>query len=312
MHSVANIARHDLVGSNIFTQTYKGKVKRIVARDNDGVNETWISDRDRFSYEGLAHENRLLKPQIKVDGQWKAVEWDKALEFAVRGLVNNALNADGGNKLGALASNTATLEEFHLLQKMLREVGSENMDYRLNVKDLDNVIDLESTIKLAALEEVEYSLIIGSNLRLEQPMINHRLRKAVLAGASIDVINAMSFDFNYRTNSENIVAPDRTVVILAEVLKSILERSGAEIPEYLSTIKVDDVAKCIADKLLASNNSVIILGEHAINNPQAASIAKLIREIAQQTGAATLNVSATSNSIAAGLRLAWRTNCYCK
>jgi NADH-quinone oxidoreductase subunit G len=299
MHSVANIARHDLVGSNIFTQTYKGKVKRIVARDNDGVNETWISDRDRFSYEGLAHENRLLKPQIKVDGQWKAVEWDKALEFAVRGLVNNALNADGGNKLGALASNTATLEEFHLLQKMLREVGSENMDYRLNVKDLDNVIDLESTIKLAVLEEVEYSLIIGSNLRLEQPMINHRLRKAVLAGASIDVINAMSFDFNYRTNSENIVAPDRTVVILAEVLKSILERSGAEIPEYLSTIKVDDVAKCIADKLLASNNSVIILGEHAINNPQAASIAKLIREIAQQTGAATLNVSATSNSIAA-------------
>ena len=299
MHSVANIARHDLVGSNIFTQTYKGKVKRIVARDNDGVNETWISDRDRFSYEGLAHENRLLKPQIKVDGQWKAVEWDKALEFAVRGLVNNALNADGSNKLGALASNTATLEEFHLLQKMLREVGSENMDYRLNVKDLDNVIDLESTIKLAALEEVEYSLIIGSNLRLEQPMINHRLRKAVLAGASIDVINAMSFDFNYRTNSENIVAPDRTVVILAEVLKSILERSGAEIPEYLSTIKVDDVAKCIADKLLASNNSVIILGEHAINNPQAASIAKLIREIAQQTGAATLNVSATSNSIAA-------------
>ena len=299
MHSVANIARHDLVGSNIFTQTYKGKVKRIVARDNDGVNETWISDRDRFSYEGLAHENRLLKPQIKVDGQWKAVEWDKALEFAVRGLVNNALNADGGNKLGALASNTATLEEFHLLQKMLREVGSENMDYRLNVKDLDNVIDLESTIKLAALEEVEYSLIIGSNLRLEQPMINHRLRKAVLAGASIDVINAMSFDFNYRTNSENIVAPDRTVVILAEVLKSILERSGAEIPEYLSTIKVDDVAKCIADKLLASNNSVIILGEHAINNPQATSIAKLIREIAQQTGAATLNVSATSNSIAA-------------
>ena len=299
MHSVANIARHDLVGSNIFTQTYKGKVKRIVARDNDGVNETWISDRDRFSYEGLAHENRLLKPQIKVDGQWKAVEWDKALEFAVRGLVNNALNADGSNKLGALASNTATLEEFHLLQKMLREVGSENMDYRLNVKDLDNVIDLESTIKLAALEEVEYSLIIGSNLRLEQPMINHRLRKAVLAGASIDVINAMSFDFNYRTNSENIVAPDRTVVILAEVLKSILERSGAEIPEYLSTIKVDDVAKCIADKLLVSNNSVIILGEHAINNPQAASIAKLIREIAQQTGAATLNVSATSNSIAA-------------
>lgn len=299
MHSVANIARHDLVGSNIFTQTYKGKVKRIVARDNDSVNETWISDKDRFSYEGLAHENRLLKPQIKMDGQWKEVEWDKALEFAVRGLVDNALNTGGGNKLGALTSNTATLEEFHLLQKMLREVGSENIDYRLNVKDLDNVINLESTIKLVELEKVDHSLIIGANLRLEQPMINHRLRKAALAGASIDVINAMSFDFNYRTNSENIVSPGQTVAILAEVLKSILERSCAEIPKYLGKVKIGDVAKCIADELLESNNSVIILGEHAINNPQAASIAKLISEIAQQTGSTTLNVSATSNSMAA-------------
>ena len=299
MHSVANIARHDLVGSNIFTQTYKGKVKRIVARDNDSVNETWISDRDRFSYEGLAHENRLLKPQIKMGGQWKEVEWDKALEFAVRGLTDNALNTGGGGKLGALASNTATLEEFHLLQKMLKEIGSENMDYRLNVKDLDNAIDLESNIKLAGLEGVDHSLIIGSNLRLEQPMINHRLRKAVLAGASIDVINAMSFDFNYRLNSENIVSPGQTVVMLAEVLKSILESSGTEIPNYLSKVKVGDAAKCIADELLESDNSVIILGEHAINNPQAASIAKLITEIAQQTNSTTLNVSATSNSTAA-------------
>lgn len=120
MNSKHNIARHDLVGSNIHAQTYKGKVKRIVARDNDDVNETWISDRDRFSYEGLSHENRLLAPQIKVEGEWKEVEWSVALDFAVRGLSNNILNSHQTSQLGALASNTATLEEFHLLRKNIK------------------------------------------------------------------------------------------------------------------------------------------------------------------------------------------------
>ncbi|RUM77868.1 MAG: NADH dehydrogenase (quinone) subunit G, partial [Candidatus Thioglobus sp.] len=215
MNAVSNIARHDLVGSNIYTQTYKGKVKRIVAKDNDSVNETWISDRDRFSYEGLSHENRLLAPQIKVEGTWKEVEWNVALDFAILGLANNVINTHQSDKLGALASNTATLEEFHLLQKILREVGSENIDYRLNVKDLDHAISLESNIKLAGLEGIDHALVIGSNLRLEQPMISHRLRKANLSGASIDVINAMAFDFNYRLNSENIISPNQTAATLA-------------------------------------------------------------------------------------------------
>jgi len=215
MNAVSNVARHDLVGSNIYTQTYKGKVKRIVAKDNESVNETWISDRDRFSYEGLAHENmahenRLLAPQIKVEGKWQEVEWNVALDFAVRGLANHVFNARQSDKLGALASNTATLEEFHLLQKILREVGSENIDHRLNIKDLNNAISLESNIKLAGLEGVDHALVIGSNLRLEQPMISHRLRKANLSGASVDVINATAFDFNYRLNSENIISPNQT------------------------------------------------------------------------------------------------------
>lgn len=298
MNAVSSVARHDLVGSNIFAQTYKGKVKRIVAKDNDSVNETWIADRDRFSYEGLAHENRLLKPQIKTNGQWKEVSWDEALAFALRGLAEH-VSGDQTNKIGALASNTATLEEFHLLQKILREIGSENIDYRLNIKDFENIITLDSNIKLAGLEGVDYGLLVGSNPRLEQPMINHRLRKAVLAGTNIDVINAMSFDFNYRINSENIVSPGQTSALLAEVLKSILESTQAEIPDYLSKVKVGKTAKAIADRLSDSDNSVIVLGEHVINNPQAASIAKLISEIAQQTNSTTLNISETANSMAA-------------
>ena len=301
MNAVSNIARHDLVGSNIITQTYKGKVKRIVAKDNESINETWISDRDRFSYEGLSHENRLLAPQIKVEGTWKEVEWNVALDFAIRGLANNVINTHQSDKLGALASNTATLEEFHLLQKILRSVGSENIDHRLNVKDFGNAISLESSIKLAGLEGVDHALVIGSNLRLEQPMISHRLRKANLSGASIDVINAMAFDFNYRLNSENIISPNQTAAMLAGVLKSVLQNAQVEIPDYLVDIEINDVATQLAEKLSQSENSVIVLGEHIVNNPQAASIANLVSEIAQHTNSTTLNVSATANSMAANM-----------
>ncbi len=299
MHSVANVARHDLVGSNLYTQTYKGKVKRIVAKDNEAVNETWISDRDRFSYEGLTHKNRLLTPKIKVEGEWQAVNWDTALDFSVRGLVANVLNNKQVNKLGALASNTATLEEFHLLQKIMREVGSENIDHRLNVKDLNNTVTLESNIKLAGLEGVDHVLIIGSNPRLEQPMINHRLRKAHLAGASIDVINVMPFDFNYKLNNENIVDPNQMAVMLAEVLKSVLQIAQREVPEYLDKVEVSDVAKQMADKLADTNNSVIVLGAHILNNPQASSVANLVSQIAQESNSTTLNITATANSTAA-------------
>ncbi|WXT99529.1 MAG: NADH-quinone oxidoreductase chain 3 [Catillopecten margaritatus gill symbiont] len=299
MHSVANVARHDLVGSNIYTQTYKGKVKRIVAKDNEAVNETWISDRDRFSYEGLAHKNRLLKPQIKIGGNWQEVSWSEALDFAMRGLLDNALNSGDTNQLGALASNTATLEEFHLLQKLLREVGSENIDHRLNIKDLDSVINLESNIKLAGLEGVDHALVIGSNPRLEQPMINHRLRKAHLAGASVDVINVMAFDFNYRLNNENIVSPNKIASLLSEVLKSVLQMAQIEVPEYLDKVTVSDNAKQMAGKLSDTDNSVIILGEHVLNNPQASSISSLVHEIARHTNSTTLNISVTANSNAA-------------
>ena len=130
MNAVQSIARHDLVGSNIFTQTYRGKVKRVVARDNDLVNETWISDRDRFSYEGLNHESRALNPKIKKDNIWQEVSWDDALDFAISGLKDNIKNP---NQLGVLASKNATLEEFYLMQKLARSFGSENIDYRLDL-----------------------------------------------------------------------------------------------------------------------------------------------------------------------------------
>ena len=299
MYGNPSIARHDLVGSNLTTQTFGGKVKRVVAGDNDLVNETWISDRDRFSYEGLTHDNRLLEPMIKVEGQWKEVEWSVALDYAVKGLNNNIVNNRQGDKLGVLASNTATIEEYHLLQKLARELGSENIDYRTNIKNLDKVVHLESNIKLAGLEGVDHALVIGSNPRIEQPMINHRLRKAQMSGASIDTINVKSFDFNYKLNSENIVAPTEIKQTLAGVLKATLEANVSEIPEYLANISPSDVAKDIANNLNQTDNSVIILGEHVVNNSDAADIANLIANIAKNTNSTTLNITQSANSLGA-------------
>ncbi|CAC9596408.1 NADH-ubiquinone oxidoreductase chain G (EC 1.6.5.3) [uncultured Gammaproteobacteria bacterium] len=298
MSSIESIARHDLVGSNLYAQTYKGNVKRVVSGDNDAVNETWISDRDRFSYEGLSHENRLLSPQIKVEGQWKEVEWDVALDFAVKGLNRNILNSRNMAKLGGLASNTATLEELYLMQKLLREMGCENIDHRLNVKNLNNTIHLKSTMALADLEAVDYGLIIGANLRLEQPMINHRLRKAQLSGANITALNVKDFDYNYKVKS-NAIAPSEIANTLAGVLKILLDKAQQELPEYLLAVSPNKQTVELANELLEADNSVLILGEHLINNAQASSISNLTTEIAKLTNSTTLNLTATANSIGA-------------
>ncbi len=301
MHSMPSVARHDLVGSNLFVQTYKGKVKRVVSADNDWVNETWISDRDRFSYEGLTHENRLLEPQIKVQGQWKQVSWKVALNYAIKGLNSHVLKHQKANQLGGLASSTATMEELYLLKKILTEVGCDNIDHRLNVKNLNNTIAFDSNIKLDALEKIDYALIVGANIRLEQPMINHRLRKATKKGADVDALNVMTFDFNYPLNTQNITAPNKIASTLAGVLKSIMTSNVQELPDYLANVEVDEVANNIASKLLNSNSSVIILGEHIVNNEDASTIASLITQIAHNANSKTLNLSITANTIAANL-----------
>ncbi len=301
MNSTSSIARHDLTGSNLYAQSYKGKVKRIVSGDNDSVNETWISDRDRFSYEGLSHVNRLLAPQIKVSGQWKEVEWNVALDYAIKGLTNNVINSRKFDSLGVVASKTATVEEMHLLQKISRELGCENIDYRTNISDLNNTIHLDSNIKLSGLEGVDHALIIGSNPRLEQPMINHRLRKAQLGGASIDVINSMAFDFNYSLNTQNIIAPVEIVNTLAAILKTLMSKNALEVPSYLDTVNISAEVEAMAAQLLNSEDSVIVLGEHIANNPNAADIANLVSEIAKYTNSTTLNISSTANSKGAEL-----------
>ncbi len=296
MNSVASVARHDLVGSNVFTQTHKGKVKRVVARDNESVNETWISDRDRFSYEGLTNDNRAFTPKIKVKGEWQETSWEAALEAATSGIKKNATES---TSFGALASKNATLEELYLLQKLTRELGSENLDTRLDVVNPSSASALETNISLAELETIDHALIVNSYLRLEQPMINHRIRKATLQGAKVSTVNAKAFDFNYRVSNSVLSAPQNTVATLSSVLKALLETNYQALPDYLKSVKVDQAQADIANTLSAADNAVVVLGEQVNSNPCADQVAKLVEQIAKASGAKTLNASATGNTLAA-------------
>ena len=296
MSAVETIARHDLVGSNIYTQTYRGKVKRVVARDNEVVNETWISDRDRFSYEGLNHESRALHPKIKKNNKWQEASWEVALDFAISGLKKNAQNAD---QLGVLASKNSTLEEYYLMQKLARSFGSENIDYRLDKADLSTGNTMLSSITLAEMESVDHALVVNSYLRLEQPMINHRIRKATLNGASVNTINNKKFDFNYRTDLEVLCSPQKTLLMLQSILKSLHNKTKTTAPKYLSKIKIDDSQNKIADDLIAAERPVIILGEHVNSNISSSDITDVISEIAALANAKIANLSLSGNSLSA-------------
>ena len=293
MNSIQTIARHDLVGSNIFAQTHKSKVKRVVARDNESINETWISDRDRFSYQGLNSENRALIPKIKVKGEWKDASWSEALDFATSGIKQNAKE---GVQFGTLVSKNATLEELYLLQKFTRGLGSDNLDYRLDASNPCNAKVLASNISLTELEKIDHALVVNSYLRLEQPMINHRIRKATLNGANVSTINAKAFDFNYRISHSLLTSPQNTVATLSSVLKALLDKSSKALPDHLNSVTVHQTHIDIANALLNAERPVVVLGEHVNGNTSSDQVAKLVSEIAQAADAKTLNASLTGNA----------------
>jgi NADH-quinone oxidoreductase subunit G len=281
------------VGSNIFTQTHKSKVKRVVARDNENINETWISDRDRFSYQGVNNENRVLIPKIKIEGEWQDTSWDDALDFATNGIKKHAKE---GSQFGTLASKNATLEELYLLQKFTRGLGSDNLDYRLDASNPYNAKVLESNISLTELETIDHVLIVNSYLRLEQPMINHRIRKATLNGASVSTINAKAFDFNYRISHSVLTSPQNTVATLSGVLKALLDKNSQTLPDYLNSVSVHQTHIDIANALLNAEHPVVVLGEHVNGNKCSDQVATLVSEIAKASEAKTLNASLTGNA----------------
>ncbi|WP_456379579.1 NADH-quinone oxidoreductase subunit NuoG [Thiolapillus sp.] len=289
-----SIAAHDGVGSNIHVHVRNHQVMRTVPKDNEAVNETWISDRDRFSYQGLYTEDRLQKPMLRQNGQLQEVEWQQALLESAE-----LLKTVGAARLGALVSPSSTLEEMHLLQKLLRELGSNNIDHRLRQADFrgdaadpalpwlgQNFADLESN---------QAVLLVGSWLRKEQPLLNHRVRKSVLAGGQVMVINPVNYDFNYTLSNKLIGAPADMLAHLAAVATAL----GAD------TAGVDASAgaehQAIADALKAADKGLVLLGSVAQMHPDYSLLRLLANNISQAANVDLGFVGEGANSTGAWL-----------
>jgi len=304
----ASVSPHDCVGSHIDVDVRGQKVMRVVARENDAINESWISDRDRFSYLGLSHAERLLKPMVKRDGQWLEVDWNSALSFAAEGL-RSVISTHGAAQLGALAAYSATTEEHYLLQKVMRGLGSHNVDHRLRQVDFRDDAATPAFPSLGhTLPELEMRdavLLIGSNVRKEQPLIAHRLRKASLKGAKLMTINALDYEFSFPLSAKVITTPAGMVHALAGVAKALAAIKGAAVPaaiqSLVNAVTADAEQKQMAQILADAKTPSLLLGNGAIAHPHLAELRALASAIASLTGAKLGLLAEGGNSAGAWL-----------
>jgi NADH-quinone oxidoreductase subunit G len=258
-----SISPHDCIGSNLNVHTRTGKVMRVVSRDNTAVNETWISDRDRFSYTGLYHADRAGQPRVRVDGKWHTVSWQHALEVASSG-IHAVQVQEGAEQIGALASPNSTVEELYLLQKLMRAIGSPHVDTRLREMDTRDHAAITTFpgmgLAVAELENCDAFILIGSNLQKEQPLAALRMRKAIKKGAQVLAINPVDYTFNFPLTSKIITAPQHLRTVLADVAKACKkEQSTAEASAFVKALE-------------GKQKVAVIVGALAMQHPQAAEL----------------------------------------
>jgi NADH-quinone oxidoreductase subunit G len=296
------IAAHDSIGSNIILHAKDDQVMRVVPRENEAINEVWISDRDRFSYEGINANDRLTQPQIKRNGQWETVDWETALQFCVDNL-QNQLN--GSVEAGVLASASSTLEELHLLQKLARGLGIENLDHRLRQSDFSmdkqgfHTPKLETSIE--SVESLNSVLLVGSYLRKELPILNHRIRKAVLAGGQAHSLNPLVFDVNYPLANEIVADQNNMVQELAAIAKAALEMVDQNDQAWSKEITVDERHRAIALSLKEAEQAAVMLGQIAHTHASFATLQSLAALIAKATGASLNILPLAANEVGAHL-----------
>ncbi|MGA8258605.1 MAG: NADH-quinone oxidoreductase subunit NuoG [Arenicellales bacterium] len=283
----ASIAVHDCLGSNTNIQSSRDKVKRVLPRTNDAVNECWLSDRDRFSYEALVSPARLASPMIRRGGQWEETDWETALRFAADGLKEIA-RREGPAAIGGLAAPHSTMEEFYLFQRLVRGLGSSNVDHRLRQRDFrnDDLAPAHPSLGLpvADLEKAQAILLVGSNIRKEQPLLGLRVHKAWRAGARVMAINPMDYDFQFKPVFKKVVPPHGMTGSLARVAS----RAGAaaEDIEVYTGGAADASEAGIADALRElGDKACILLGAEALNNEDASVLMSLAHVLGEASGA---------------------------
>lgn len=306
----ASVATHDCLGSHIFCHTRRGQLMRVVPKEYEAINETWLSDRDRFSYLGLnQEESRLTEPMIKREGQWEVVDWQTALTFAVEGL-SRVIEAHGPEQCAAFSHPSSTLEEMYLLQQLMRAIGVQNLDHRLQSTDYrDQALQPmmpSSSLPYQALEEQSSILLLGCNVLREVPLVGVRLRKAHQNEAKIYAINPVDYEVCVPVTDPITVSPKEMVMQLLALLDTLDDKnSELALPQALKALSAgaanqDKRIEALA-KALQKSNAVIVTGALFENHPEAALMRSLVHWICSLSGASHLRLTAGANSAGAWL-----------
>ncbi len=281
-----SVSPHDGLGANLIVQVKGGKVMRVLPLENEEINECWISDKDRFAYEALNGEERLTKPMLKQDGKWREVDWQTALEYVAHGL-RNIRHEHGAEAIAALGTPYSTLEELSLLQKVVRGLGSENVDFRLRQSDFSLERQVMPWLGMSIVEfaNLDRALIIGSFLRKDHPLLAARLRNAVKNGAKLSILHASDDELLIPVANKMILAPSAWLSALGEVIAAVAKAKGIAAPTGFENIVATPEAAATAAGLLSGQSKAVLLGNAAAQHPQASQLHAAAQWIAEQTGA---------------------------
>jgi len=284
-----SVSPHDSLGSNLIVQVRGNRVMRVLPLENEAVNECWLSDRDRFSYEALAGQERLEAPMIRQDGEWRVTDWATALDYASHA-VRTVRTEHGAQSIGVLGSGQSTVEELHLLARLARGLGSESVDFRTRQVDFSADALREGIpwlgMPVAEVESLDRLLLVGSTLRKDHPLFAARVRMAAKAGAQVSVVHAADDDLLMPVAGRIVVAPSRWTQALREVLAA-LRGEGA----------TTDAARAVAASLGSGEKRAVLVGNESMHHPQAAQIVALARAIAEAASARFGVIGDSANAI---------------
>jgi NADH-quinone oxidoreductase subunit G len=287
MTSTPLIAPHDAVGTNLYGHVLRGRLMRVVPRENEAINETWIADRDRFSYEAVYSPDRLARPLTRRGADWGETDWESALEHVARGL------RERGDACGFLVSPSATLEELYLAARIARGLGTHNIDHRLRQRDFrDAAADPVAPglgMRIGEVDALDSLLVVGSNLRREVPILAHRVRKAARRGAQIAFVNPVRFPYQFPLAAYLPSAPRTMVGDLAAILAAVSAAAGKAVPAHLAAAtaatQVSAEHRAAAAALVSGEQRAVWMGALALRHPQFADLRALAAGLAQLAGA---------------------------
>jgi NADH-quinone oxidoreductase subunit G len=296
-----SVSPHDSTGANLIVQVKNNKVMRVVPLENEDVNECWIADRDRFSYEAVNSDERLTAPMVKQGGEWKTTDWTTALEYVARSLTQIKID-HGPSSIGALGSAHSTVEELHLLAKLVRGLGSDNIDFRTRHSDFSAPAAAGTArwlgASIASLSGLQRVLVVGSFLRKDHPLFAQRIRQAAKKGGKVHSLNAVHDDWLMNMAAGMTAAPSAWVAALAGIASAIAATQGVAAP---MVAEPSDAAKTIAASLLSGERKAVLLGNAAAQHPQASQLLALAHWIATATGASVGYLTEAANTVGAQL-----------